>query len=61
MPCRDVYVPAVLLLEDVEVHPVPPPLLVCLSEDLRDGFVKTGQDLCIVRGETVHALLGEEH
>ena len=53
--------PAVLLLEDVEVHPVPPPLLVSLSEDLRDGLVNTGEDLQVVGGETGRPLLCQEH
>ena len=52
--------PAVLLLEDVEVHPVPPPVLVCLSENLRDGLVNTGEDLRVARGQTLHPLLGQE-
>ena len=52
--------PAVLLLEDVEVHPSPP-VLVCLSEDLRDGLVNTGQDLRVARGHTLPPLLRQEH
>lgn len=53
--------PAVLLLEDVEVHPVPPPGLGCGSEYLRDGLVNTGQDLRVARGHTLPPLLRQEH
>lgn len=49
--------PAVLLLEDVEVDPVPPPVLVVLPEDLRDGLVDTGEDLRVARSETLRPLL----
>lgn len=48
-----VSLPAVLLLEDIEVHPVPPPVLGCGSEHLRDGLVNTGQDLSVARGHTL--------
>ena len=53
--------PAVLLLEDVEVDPVPPPVLVVLPEDLRDGLVDTGEDLRVARSETLRPLLSQEH
>ena len=53
--------PAVLLLEDVEMDPVPPPVLVVLPEDLRDGLVDTGEDLRVARGETLRPLLSQEH
>ena len=53
--------PAVLLLEDVEMDPVPPPVLVVLPEDLRDGLVDTGEDLRVARSETLRPLLSQEH
>ena len=53
--------PAVLLLEDVEMDPVPPPVLVVLPEDLRDGLVDTGEDLRVSRSETLRPLLSQEH
>ena len=56
-----VMLPAVLLLEYVEVHPVPPPGLVWGSEDLRDGLVNTGEDLQVVGGQTGRPLLSQEH
>ena len=53
--------PAVLLLEDVEMDPIPPPVLVVLPEDLRDGLVYTGEDLRVARSETLRPLLSQEH
>merc|ERR1712038_1416019 len=52
--------PAVLLLEDVEMDPVPPPVLVVLPEDLRDGLVYTGEDFRVSRSETLRPLLSQE-
>ena len=42
------------------MHPVPPPVLVALSENLRDGLVHTGEDLRVARGQALHPLLGQE-
>lgn len=53
------YKPAVLLLENVEMHLVVVEVVVGV-EHLRDGLVDAGKDLLLVGGHTLHPLLGHE-
>ena len=53
------YEPAVLLLEDIEMHFVVVEVVVGV-EHLRDGLVDAGEDLLLVGGHTLHPLLGHE-
>ena len=50
------YKPAVLLLENVEMHLVVVEVVVGV-EHLRDGLVDAGKDLLLMGGDTLHPLL----
>ena len=52
-------VPAVLLLENIEMHLVVVEVVVGV-EHLRDGLVDAGKDLFLVSGHTLHPLLRHE-
>ena len=54
------FPPAVSLLEYIEVHLVAVEIVVGV-ENLGDGVVDAGQDLLLVRGHALHAILGHEH
>ena len=51
-----IKVPAVLLLENIEMHLVVVEVVVGV-EHLRDGLVDAGKDLFLVGGHTLHPLL----
>ena len=54
-----IEIPAVLLLENIEMHLVAVEVVVGV-EHLRDGLIDAGEDLFLVSGDTLHPLFGHE-